>query len=234
VSFAKPFKGAFVDCDCLHQFRIIAALMRNMQRDLADLRIFLSLGTNLGDRRANLREAIEHIQDLGLVVVAESSIYETEPVGFADQDWFLNQVIEVKISESRMLKISKDEAKFIEMFLEQNDRLGAQVFLAGSLLRALLKIETEMGRQRTFKNGPRVIDIDMLLVNDFCIQSLGENQESLQLIIPHPRMRERRFVLEPLCEIAPDLIDPVSKKPFIDLLAALDERPIVTRLSTAP
>jgi 2-amino-4-hydroxy-6-hydroxymethyldihydropteridine diphosphokinase len=208
--------------------------MRNMQRDLADLRIILSLGTNLGDRQANLREAIERIQDLGLDIVAESSIYETEPVGFADQDWFLNQVIEVKISESRTLKISEDDAKFIEMFLGQNDKSGAQVFSAESLLRAFQKIETEMGRKQTFKNGPRVIDIDMLLVNDFCIQSLGENQESIHLIIPHPRMRERRFVLEPLCEIAPDLIDPVSKKPFIDLLAALDERQIVTRLSTEP
>src|SRR5215216_779587 len=137
--------------------------------------LYLGLGSNLGDREANLREAIERIRGLGLEVIRASSIYETEPVGYADQPWFLNQVIEVNLDSQ---------------------------FSVSDLLRALLEIEREMGRERTIANGPRVIDIDILIYGEV------EIADPPRLILPHPRMHERRFVLEPLSEIAPDLIHP--------------------------
>ena len=202
-----------------------------MQRDKTNIRIFLSLGTNVGDRKANLHEALERLKDLGLDVVGESSIYETEPVGYANQDWFLNQVIEIRISNSRKLNLAKDDACLVKSSAASNDGEGEFIGLAGALLRALLKIEKQMGRQPTFKNAPRVIDIDLLLFGDFRIeQTVSQDRTRADLIIPHPRMCERRFVLEPLCEIAPDLIDPWSEKTFTEILAALDDRSAVRRL----
>jgi 7,8-dihydro-6-hydroxymethylpterin-pyrophosphokinase len=203
--------------------------MKNMQRDITDIRILLSLGTNLGNREANLREAIERIKDLGLDVIRESSIYETEPVGFVEQGWFLNQVIEVRIRADRKLKLSQADAKQVEAAAASFET--SAVCLAAGLLHALLKIEKKMGRQRTFKNSPRVIDIDLLLFGDFNFDRTAEDGESYDLIIPHPRMVERRFVLEPLCEIAPDLIDPRSEEPFTEILASLDNNSLVKRLS---
>ena len=151
--------------------------------------VYLGLGSNLGDRKANLCEAVERIKRLGLEVVRASSIYETEPVGYADQPWFLNQVIEVNLDSQ---------------------------FRVNDLLRALLEIERDMGRERTIPNGPRVIDIAILIYGDV------EIEDPPQLVLPHPRMQERRFVLEPLSEIAPDLMHPRLKKTCRELLAALD------------
>jgi 2-amino-4-hydroxy-6-hydroxymethyldihydropteridine diphosphokinase len=155
---------------------------------------FLSLGSNVGDRVANLKVAINRIGSLG-EVIATSSIYETEPVEFLAQPWFLNCV--VKLDTEKMPK---------------------------QLLAAILTIEKEMGRHRHQRKGPRTIDIDILLFGNAVIETQG-------LTIPHPSMHERRFVLEPMSEIAPDVRHPVFKKKMREMLEALTAGQIVQRLS---
>jgi 2-amino-4-hydroxy-6-hydroxymethyldihydropteridine diphosphokinase len=145
---------------------------------------YLSLGSNVGDRERNLQEAIRRASALGRVVAA-SSVYETEPVEFTDQPWFLNCVI--------ALETTAEPAQ---------------------LLRECLRIEQEMGRQRLLKKGPRSIDIDILLFGDAVVNTP-------ELTIPHPEMTRRRFVLEPLAEIAPELLHPVSQKTVMQILAEL-------------
>ncbi len=179
--------------------------------------VYLGLGSNLGDREANLREARERIASLGLKITRESSVYETEPVGFRDQPWFLNQVIEVDTSGVRFVRIASEVDSYNEDLLE-----------ASALLDALLEIERVMGRQRAFTNGPRVIDIDLLLYGDRVFYQT-EEKEPPRLIVPHPRMHLRRFVLEPLCEIEPDAIHPSLDKTCRQLLDDLDDLS-VTRL----
>lgn len=146
--------------------------------------VYLSLGSNLGDREANLRAAITRIRTLG-DVTAVSSLYETEPVDFLDQPWFLNCVI------------------LLETGLSPRP-----------LLDRLLAVERDMGRQRLQPKGPRLIDIDVLLYGDEIISEPS-------LTVPHPGMHERRFVLEPLVEIAPDVRHPLFQKSAADLLATL-------------
>jgi 2-amino-4-hydroxy-6-hydroxymethyldihydropteridine diphosphokinase len=147
---------------------------------------YLSLGSNLGNREANLRDAIARLGSLG-TVVATSSFYETEPVDFLDQPWFLNCVV-----------------------LLETD-LSPQ-----TVLQRLLESERAMGRERRQPKGPRLIDIDILLFGDEVIHEPG-------LTIPHPALHERRFVLEPLVEIAPDVIHPVLKNTSSELLATFRE-----------
>jgi 2-amino-4-hydroxy-6-hydroxymethyldihydropteridine diphosphokinase len=147
--------------------------------------VYLSLGSNLGNREGHLRQAIERLDRTGARVVRRSSIYETEPRDLREQPWFLNQVVE---SETALFPIQ--------------------------LLSAIQKIERELGRKRVTPKGPRTIDIDILLYGNFTIRTNA-------LEIPHPRMLERRFVLEPLAEIAPDLRHPVSRKTIRDLLASV-------------
>jgi 2-amino-4-hydroxy-6-hydroxymethyldihydropteridine diphosphokinase len=145
---------------------------------------YLSLGSNLGNREQNLKEAVRRASTLGRVV-AVSSFYETEPVEVTDQPWFLNCVL--------ALETTAEPAQ---------------------LMRELLRIEHEMGRQRLVKKGPRSIDIDILLFGNAVVNTPD-------LTIPHPEMTRRRFVLEPLAEIAPELLHPVSQKTVTRLLAEL-------------
>jgi 2-amino-4-hydroxy-6-hydroxymethyldihydropteridine diphosphokinase len=156
--------------------------------------VYLSLGSNLGDRAANLREAIEKLADLGKVVAA-SSFYETEPVELTAQPWFLNCA--VKLDTEKMPR---------------------------QLISAILSLEQSMGRQRKQKKGPRIIDIDILLFGSSVI-------EIPSLTIPHPKLHERRFVLEPLAEIAPDARHPVFKRSMRELRDALPPGQTVKRLS---
>jgi 2-amino-4-hydroxy-6-hydroxymethyldihydropteridine diphosphokinase len=162
-------------------------------------RIFLGLGSNLGDRAANLREASRELSDRGLRTVATSAIYETEPVGYKEQPWFLNQVIEVE-----------------ELIAGRS---------AEELLLMLHEVEANLGRVRPSASGPRSIDIDLLLYGNLVQGWRGiRASPGNKLLIPHPRMHERRFVLEPLCEIAPELIHPVLGQKCSSLLHELEDQ----------
>jgi 2-amino-4-hydroxy-6-hydroxymethyldihydropteridine diphosphokinase len=156
-------------------------------------RAYLSLGSNTGDRAANLNSAIARLGQLGQVVEV-SSFYETEPVEFTNQSWFLNCVLALETEE-----------------------------LPGQLLHAVLAIEQGMGRRRTEAKGPRNIDIDILLLGDAVVDEKG-------LRIPHPGLPARRFVLEPLAEIAPDVLHPMLNKTARELRDALPPGQTVRRL----
>ncbi len=145
---------------------------------------YLSLGSNVGDRAQNLREALARLREVGDVVEV-SSLYETEPVEFTEQAWFLNCAVALKTD------------------LEPQE-----------LMARLLGIEREMGRERTVKKGPRTIDIDLLLFGDKVLSTP-------ELTIPHPAMHQRRFVLEPMAELAPGVRHPVLKKTVAELLSGL-------------
>lgn len=198
--------------------------------------VYLGLGSNLGDREANLREAIERIKGLGLEVVRVSSVYETEPVGYADQPWFLNQVIEAAVAPHLTFNADEETVALFKMAGEYPSETAGlragEMIQVEEMLRALHGIEDEMGRERTILNGPRVIDIDILLFRHMkgiiagtrtVADSAAHVASRAEPIIPHPRMHERRFVLEPLCEIAPDLVHPPLKMTCRELLAALDD-----------
>ena len=146
--------------------------------------VYLSLGSNLGDREGYLRQAIALIGAAGVRVLRLSSLYETEPLEVRDQPRFLNLVVEAET----------------ELFPKQ-------------LLARLLKIELDLGRRRGRPKGPRSIDIDILLYGRSVI-------ESAELRVPHPRLAERRFVLEPLAELAPGLRHPVNHRTIRELLVA--------------
>lgn len=148
-------------------------------------RVFIGVGSNLGDRRANCREARSRIQELPKTrLVKESSVYESEPHGDA-KTWFANSVLE------------------IETELDASD-----------LLKRLKSIETSMGRKRVKGKrwGSRIIDLDILLFNNEVI-------DKRNLKVPHPELPNRRFVLLPLCELAPQLIHPRLSMSISELLA---------------
>lgn len=145
-------------------------------------RIYLSLGSNIGNSRKNLEDALDRLR-AKIDIIKISSYYETEPVGYADQDWFLNIAVEA------MTSLSPEE-----------------------LLTFCQEIETDMKRVKIIRFGPRNIDVDILLYEDF-------SSKEEHLTIPHPRMKERAFVMVPLCEIAPDLvIDGEDIKTIVDHL----------------
>ncbi len=192
------------------------------------LSVFIGLGSNLGDREANLREARARIEKIGLDIIRASSVYETEPVGYKNQEWFLNQVIECRIKPGA--DTSRDKV-ISEVDSDTDFRISAL-----GLLNRLLGIEDEMGRRRLIPGGPRVVDIDLLLYGDKQVEIIrgtapiglrNAADRAASLIIPHPRMHSRRFVLEPLCEIAPRFLHPTSGKTCCELLAALDDPSIV-------
>jgi 2-amino-4-hydroxy-6-hydroxymethyldihydropteridine diphosphokinase len=138
---------------------------------------YLGLGSNLGDREANIRNALAAIDRLdGCELIRTSSLYETDPVGIREQPDFLNAAAEIRT------KLAPEE-----------------------LLTALREVERGTGREKTFKWGPRIIDIDILLYGEERLT--GENLE-----IPHPEMHQRAFVLTPLAEIAP-----MARHPETDL-----------------
>ncbi len=145
-------------------------------------RVFLGIGSNIGDRAANITRARRLLEETaGVRVVGMSSLIETRPVGYEDQRDFINAVAEIRTSRGPR-----------------------------ELLEEIKRIEHEIGRTETFRFGPRVIDIDILLFGDRVV-------DDPDLTIPHPRMHERRFVLEPLAEIAPEVVHPVLKKRVIEI-----------------
>lgn len=154
---------------------------------------YLSLGSNVGDRLEHLRNATAGLSAIGKVRRV-SSIYETEPVDFTEQPWFLNCAAELETS------------------------MTPQQLMAG-----IIAIETRMGRRRTAKKGPRLIDIDILLFDDAVIEEPG-------LSIPHPAMHGRRFVLAPVAEIAPKAVHPTLKRTVRELRDALPAGQVVRKI----
>jgi len=152
--------------------------------------VYLALGSNLGNRAANLKEALASLSPQ-MEVKAKSKVYETPPWGHTEQDKFFNQVVMVKT------------------YLEPEP-----------LLKHLKRLEVALGRKASFQNGPRLIDIDILFYDDLVL-------ESPALVIPHPHVHERGFVLLPMLDIAPDLVHPVRQKSVRDMLAGCDLQGIV-------
>jgi 2-amino-4-hydroxy-6-hydroxymethyldihydropteridine diphosphokinase len=150
--------------------------------------VYFSLGSNVGGREQNIARAIAMMAERGIRIVRQSSLFETEPVGLRAQGWFLNCAVEA-----------------------ETDLMPRQ------LLHTIQRIERELGRRRMVANGPRTIDIDILLLGTSVIHSP-------ELDVPHPRMTERRFVLVPLNEIAPTARHPVLKNTIAELLASTSDQ----------
>jgi 2-amino-4-hydroxy-6-hydroxymethyldihydropteridine diphosphokinase len=150
-----------------------------------DHTVYLALGSNMDDRLANLKQVVASLSQQ-MTVKKKSHVYETPPWGYEDQPKFLNQVLMAKT------------------YLEPEP-----------LLRHIKRLEVALGRKATFRNGPRLIDIDILFYDDLVL-------ETPDLIIPHPRLHERGFVLLPLMDIAPDLVHPAKKKSIRELIGLCD------------
>jgi len=156
-------------------------------------RVFFALGSNVGDKKANVEEAIRWLRK-SFEVRKVSPFYLTEPVGYTDQPWFVNCVVEAETE------------------------LGPK-----KVLQMCQGIEKIMGRSKTIKDGPRTIDLDLLLYGDELIEEEG-------LTVPHQRMHERRFVLKPLTDIAPNLKHPVTGLAVKSMLSKIKGGPKVQRL----
>jgi 2-amino-4-hydroxy-6-hydroxymethyldihydropteridine diphosphokinase len=152
--------------------------------------VYIALGSNLGDRAANLAKAREMLAD-DIQVLKCSSIYQTAPWGYSEQDDFFNQVLECETLLRPLI-----------------------------LLNRLKKVEKKMGRKKTFRNGPRVIDLDILFYDDLILKTR-------RLVIPHPGLHERAFVLVPMAEVNPGFVHPVLGKTIVALLAKVDQAGVV-------
>lgn len=161
------------------------------------VRAYIGLGSNLGDRETALRTALDGLGRRGLRVEACSSFYWTEPVGGPPQEWYLNAVV------TGRTRLTPEE-----------------------LLHACLDVEHEQGRVRGVRNGPRTLDVDLLLYGD-------EQRQDGRLELPHPRLHERRFVLVPLCEIDPQARHPRLGLTAAELLARCPDRSRVLRREAA-
>jgi dihydroneopterin aldolase / 2-amino-4-hydroxy-6-hydroxymethyldihydropteridine diphosphokinase len=149
---------------------------------------YIAIGSNMGDKRKNIDEAIDKINKSKFSKVLDiSKFYTTEPVGYTEQDEFLNCAIKIDT-----------------------------LLYPDELMKLLLKIEKELKRERIVKWGPRTIDLDIILFDDI----ICSKEET---IIPHPRMHERMFVIEPMCDIAPYVIHPILKKRMIELKSELEK-----------
>src|SRR5437870_823193 len=155
---------------------------------------YVSLGSNLGDRGGNLLLAVRGMMEAAMCVTRLSSIYETEPVSAVDQEPFLNMVAEV----------------------------GNPLPAPEQVMARLLRIEWLLGRTRDRKDGPRTIDIDLLLYGDL-------ERDTEFLMLPHPRLHQRRFVLEPLVEVAPHLVHPTLNCTAAELLEKVEDKSAVRR-----
>ena len=151
--------------------------------------VYLGLGSNLGNKVDNCLHALERISASDHThIQAISSLYKTEPIGYRDQDWFINCVVRVSTT---LLP------------------LPLQRFLQG--------IEKQMGKKKIFTMGPRLIDIDILFYGAEVVEEAG-------LLIPHPHLHERAFVLVPLSELSPDLFHPILQKTVKELLQNIEEQ----------
>ena len=157
-------------------------------------KLYVSLGSNMGDRAGHLLLGVRGMMAAGLQVTNLSSIYETAPLDFFEQPLFLNMIAELRTA----------------------------IFTPEQVLARLLRIEYALGRRREITRGPRSIDLDLLLYN-------AEQRSTEYLMLPHPRMHLRRFVLEPLAEMAPELLHPTTGKTIIQLLDEVDHTAEVKR-----
>jgi 2-amino-4-hydroxy-6-hydroxymethyldihydropteridine diphosphokinase len=158
-------------------------------------RVFLGLGSNLGDRAAAIDAALLELGQRGFETLRRSATWLTEPVGGPPQGWFLNAAV-----------------------------AGETQLSPEALLAACLETERALGRVRTVRDGPRTIDVDLLLYGERRLEQPG-------LVVPHPRLHERRFVLAPLAEIAPELVHPALQATIGELLARCPDTSHVERWS---
>jgi 2-amino-4-hydroxy-6-hydroxymethyldihydropteridine diphosphokinase len=149
---------------------------------------YIAFGSNIGDRYRAVEDALFKVEQRGMKITNKSKIYETEPYGYTDQPPFINGAIEVETDLS-----------------------------CRKLLETLLSIESELGRVREIRWGPRIIDLDILLYN-------REIHDEQDLKVPHPDMQNRDFVLKPLADLCPDYVHPIFNKTIGELLTELNSK----------